>query len=133
MIHNFELQTKPLTDWEKGVLLPAMVKELAQHRSRANAIKSDHLAERMKLATGQKPNGARIRKVVNAIRIGGYLRCLSATSDGYYVAVNRDEIADCVLSLQQRAGQIWSVAEALKIQMDATFPTNPQQTINFEQ
>ena len=109
-----------------------MVKELAQHRSSGNAIKSDHLAERMKLATGQKPNGARIRKVVNAIRIGGYLRCLSATSDGYFVAVNREEIADCVLSLQQRAGQIWQVAEALKLQMDATFPTNPQQTINFD-
>lgn len=132
MIHTFELQTKPLTEWEKGVLLPAMVKELAQHRSRGNAIKSDHLAECMKLATGQKPNGARIRKVINAIRIGGYIRCLSATSDGYYVAVNRDEIADCVLSLQQRAGQIWSVAESLKMQMDATFPTNPQQTIKFD-
>ena len=132
MIHNFEIQTKPLTEWEKFTLLPAMVKELAQHRSSGNAIKSDHLAERMKLATGQKPNGARIRKVVNAIRIGGYLRCLSSTSDGYFVAVNRDEIADCALSLQQRAGQIWQVAEALKLQMDATFPTNPQQTINFD-
>lgn len=132
MITTFELQTKPLTDWEQGVLLPAMVKELALHRSSCNAIKSDHLAERMKIATGQKPNGARIRKVVNAIRIGCYLRCLCATSDGYFVAVNRNEIDDCVLSLQQRAGQIWTVSEALKQQMDATFPTNPQQTINFD-
>ncbi len=132
MITTFEQQTKPLTDWERCTLLPAMVRELSQHRSSGNAIKSDHLAERMQIATGQKPNGARIRKVVNAIRIGGYLRCLSATSDGYFVAANRAEIADCVLSLQQRAAQIWQVAEALKTQMDNVFPNNPQQTINFE-
>lgn len=132
MIRTFELHTKTLTEWEKRVLLPAMVKELSMHRSRGNAIKSDILAEKMHEATGQRPNCARIRKVVNAIRIGGYLRCLSATSDGYYIAANRAEIDDCVFSLKQRAAQIWQVAESLQRQMDSTFPNNPQQKIQFD-
>ena len=126
MINTFEKETKPLTDWEMMHLLPAMVKELSQHVSRRSAIKSDYIAERMLLATGQKPNGARIRKIVNHIRITGMIPCLVATSEGYYVAANAEEIADCVISLQQRAKQIDQVAQALHNQMLTRFPMSGQ-------
>jgi len=131
MITTFENETKPLTDWERMTLLPAMVKELSQHRSRRNAVKSERLAILMEEATGKRPNGARIRKVVNNIRINGYLPCLAATSEGYYIAVNVNEIADCVTSLRQRARQIDQVANALNQQMRQHFPLDYQQKIDF--
>jgi len=132
MITNFETQTKPLTDWERMTLLPIMVSELTKHRSRGNAIKSDRLAEIVLKACGEKPNGARIRKVVNHIRVMGLVPCLAATTDGYFVAVNINEIADCVSSLRQRARQIDIVASALTDQMRKHFPLDYQQTINFQ-
>lgn len=126
MINTFEKETKPLTDWERETLLPEMVKELRKHVSRRNAIKSDYIAEHMLSATGRRPTGARIRKVVNHIRITGIIPCLVATSDGYYVASTAGEIADCIISLQQRAQQISQVAHALNKQMQAHFPLSGQ-------
>lgn len=131
MIRNFESQTKPLTDWEQTTLLPIMVQELSKHRSGKNAIKSDRLAIIVQEACGQKPNGARIRKVVNHIRVCGIIPCLCATSDGYYVAANINEISDCVTSLRQRARQIDQVASALAGQMNKHFPLNNQMKLDL--
>ena len=132
MIKKFEKETKPLTDWEEKTLLPIMVKELSKHRSSRNAIKSDILSHKVEEACGQRPNSARIRKVVNHIRICGLLPCLVATSDGYFIATSHNEIADCVISLRQRARQIDTVASALDTQMRKYFPLDSQLKLDFE-
>ena len=69
--------------------------------------------------------------MVNNIHINGYVPCLAATSDGYYIAVNINEIADCVTSLRQRARQIDQVANALCKQMRKHFPLDYQQKNRF--
>lgn len=55
---------------------------------------------------------ARIRKLINYIRINCLVENLIASSAGYYVASTREEVDVYVQSLRQRAASIMHVAQS---------------------
>jgi carbamoylphosphate synthase small subunit len=116
MLKGFELQTQPLTDYEAQVLVPVVARGLAAKRGRANAVTSKHIVDCL-TAKGFKIDGIRLRKVVNYIRIKGIVKCLIATSNGYYVAENRRQIQEYTDSLRGREESIHAVRAALTEQM----------------
>ena len=66
---------------------------------------------------GYKVDTPRIRKIINHIRVSGLVRCVVATSDGYYIATTRGEVEDYLKSLENREGAIHAVRMSLESQM----------------
>ena len=116
MIEGFEDHTQPLTDYERDILLPVIVKGLNRKVGENNSITSKEIIRRLS-GLGYKISGARLRKIVNHIRIKGLIKCLMASSKGYWIESDAQKVMDYILSLEQRAESIQNVAESLKAQL----------------
>jgi hypothetical protein len=116
MITNFETQTEPLTP-EELQLVPMFIEGLKTKIGKDNSITGGEIqkafAEKMNLKVG----GARIRKIINHIRINGLVKYLCATSKGYYVANKKAEIEEYLTSLHERISAQTKVYTVLKEQM----------------
>lgn len=108
MINGFEQITSPLTEHELE-LVPLFVKGLSNKIGKENAVKSSHILSAMQQ---YRLTGARIRKIINYIRINGLVKNLIASSDGYYIETNPEKIKKYVKSLRQRASAINAVADS---------------------
>ena len=112
MINGFEIETKPLSETEK-LMLPELMEGFKNKYGEENAVKSEYIISQMK-KRGHKIGGARLRKLVNFIRIEGMIPNLMATSKGYYRETDPDKLKTYVESLKQRAEAIMSVAMAMQ-------------------
>ena len=115
MINGFDKETAPLSEYEERTLLPVMVRNLAVKRGRSAAVTNSYICSRLK-ALGYDINGARVRKLINHIRVNGLVPRLIATSDGYYIATDRRELDDYIESLRGRELAIRAVREAMERQ-----------------
>jgi hypothetical protein len=112
MITNFEIETAPLTEDEK-LYIPIIIKGLST-KSKDKAIKSDAIVKALnEKYTYCKMTGARLRKITNFIRSEGILPII-ATSNGYYVSYDEEEIKSQIVSLLDRAQAIINSANGLK-------------------
>lgn len=98
------METQPLTEYEEKELVPVVARGLAAKRGRHNAVTNKYICEKL-TDKGYKIDGIRLRKVVNYIRIKGIVKCLIATSNGYYVAENRKQIEDYTATHQRAGGE----------------------------
>ena len=117
MLNGFEQQTEPLTCYERERLLPAIVCGLRHHVGESHAVTNSTIVKSL-ASLGYDVNAARVRKVINHIRCNGCVKCLVATSKGYYVATSPDEVVSYITSLGGREGAIRAVREALERQLD---------------
>jgi hypothetical protein len=116
MVTNFENITTELTDYEMSIV-PAIISGFKRY-SKENPIKSADIVERFNNYNGSKIlNDARLRKIVNFIRANGLLP-LIATSSGYYVSTDKEEIEKQIKSLIQRSNAILNCANGLKKFLD---------------
>lgn len=114
MITSFEQHTAPLTATE--VLLMHQVAALLKNEARKDAeINNRQISERFAPLKGAI-GSARIRKIINQIRITGLVPRLLANSKGYYISNDAGEIDDYIASLHQRAGAILAVEKAIQSQ-----------------
>jgi hypothetical protein len=114
MITNFEDFTEDLTPDEKALLKP-LTKGL-ETKTKDNPIKAPEIIKAMNtfakskgLTTLSEP---RLRKLINHIRVNGIMPVI-ATSKGYYVSYDKQEILDQITSLTQRANSILDSANGL--------------------
>ena len=101
MIQGFSEQTKPLTPYENDVILPLVLQGFHAKIGKQ----------------GYKVDNARLRKIINHIRINGMVIGLIATSDGYYIAETRKELEVYLKSLEGREGAIHAVRKSLERQL----------------
>lgn len=117
MITNFERITNELTDEEYDIL-PFLINGFVT-KDKDHAIMSHTIVKLMnefiehRKITGIKMTDARLRKMVNYIRSNGLLP-LIATSIGYYVSYDKEEIDKQILSMEERARSIIKAAEGMK-------------------
>jgi len=116
MIEGFEDQTQPLNDYEKNLLLPVIIKGLNKKIGEENSITSKEIIRKL-TNLGYKISGARLRKIINHIRINDLLICLMASSKGYWIETDTQKVMDYIISLEQRADSIQNVANSLKSQL----------------
>ncbi len=116
MIHGFSRQTEPLTDYERNILLPVICQGLSTKIGEDKAITNSAITKAMKGA-GYQLTEARLRKIINHIRIHGMVKWLIATSKGYYIATSREEMVDYIDSLQGREDAIRAVRESMEQQL----------------
>lgn len=111
MIQGFQTQTEPLTDYEQNILLPVICRGLVTKVGEAHAI------TRAMKGAGYQLTEARLRKIINHIRVNGLLHWLIATSKGYYIATSRQEMEDYIDSLKGREQAIRAVRESMEKQL----------------
>jgi hypothetical protein len=116
MITNFETITAELTDEELSII-PILVSGF-NNRTKENPIKEPKLVQEMNqylIEKGYqiKMTGVRLRKMVNYIRTNSIIP-LIATSNGYFVSYDNEEIQKQINSLTQRCNSIYRCAEGLK-------------------
>lgn len=111
MINGFNNETQPLTDYERDTLLPVMIAGLRHKIGRSMAVTNKYILQRLKPL--YKISDARVRKLINHIRVNGLVPCLIATSDGYYIAQSEQELADYEQSLLSREQAIRAVRLAI--------------------
>lgn len=116
MIQGFTQQTEPLTDYERDTLLPVICRGLSNKFGEAKAITNTAITNAMKGA-GYQLTEARLRKIINHIRITGMIRWLIATSKGYYIATSVDEMRQYIESLRGREDAIRAVRESMEKQL----------------
>lgn len=126
MIKGFKRETCPLSDYEQDILLPAILSVLEGKIGRQNAVKNKDIIELLKKK--YKINPARLRKVINYIRINDYLTGLVATSKGYYMVTDRQELLDYEESLKGREDAIREVRMSIKRQRLKLYPDSETET-----
>ena len=110
MITNFEEITQELNRDEMSWIQPLINGFKKRHKG--NPIKAPEIIKGMR-KHGYRITEPRLRKCVNYIRTNGLLP-LIATSKGYYVTHNTQEIKSQIESLYQRANSIARCADGLK-------------------
>lgn len=118
MLTGFEKETAPLTDYERETLLPIMVKCLSVKHGADLAVKNATICRKL-TALGYDISEARVRKLVNHIRVNGLVPCLMASSRGYFIAGSIEELDVFIGSLQGREDAIRQVRLAMQEQRDA--------------
>jgi hypothetical protein len=112
MITGFDLETAPLTEDEKK-LVPVIIKGLYNKRRPEDAVHGAAICQAVSAKYG-KLTEPRLRKITNFLRSAKILPVM-ATSRGYYISYDREEIEKQILSLQQRAEAIQQAIEGLKL------------------
>jgi uncharacterized membrane protein YebE (DUF533 family) len=120
MIDNFEKITCRLSEYEKNILLPAVVEILKACQGKAKAITNKRMI-RLHLQK-YAVNPIRLRKVLHRIRTEGMVEGLMASSKGYYVADNREELEKYVASLEGRIRAQQHLRDNIKKQLGKMFP-----------
>lgn len=120
MITNFESITRVLSPEEVGVILS--LTRVLSSASYYNPIKADEIVRRVSGHRDKdgKPvyfNQVKLRKLVNFIRSESILPII-ATSRGYYLSYDRDEIAMQIKSMEERADAITNAKNGLMIFLD---------------
>lgn len=123
MIEGFTKQTEKLSDYEKEVLLPVMVKCLERKVGKENAVTNAYMCVRMN-EKGYEIGEARVRKIINHIRTNNLVPRLMASSCGYYVTNDVTELKSYIASLKGREDAIRAMRSAVEEQLEELQQTN---------
>lgn len=129
MITNFEKETHELNDYERDVLLPLLVKGLRTKVGKENAVTNKQICNALK-EQGYKLNDARVRKLVQYIRVNHIVPLVIATSKGYYIATSKDEVEKYITSLTERLNAIKETRNAIIKQLTGE-NVNPEENFRI--
>ena len=109
---------KPLTDEERIILLPLLIKFFVEKTSKSSPVIGKEIIRRFndkKDQIGFKAafNNARFMKLTNYIRAQKLLKLVTG-SRGYYVSYDPDILEECALSLENRCQSILAAARGLR-------------------
>jgi len=122
MIRNFEELTKECTEYELNYIMPVLVDNLTAARGKKNAVTNEMLRRALLHMLDIKTSGPRIRYMIHVLRVSDIIPFLIATSDGYYVTDDEEEIKTYIGSIEDRLRSIYQIRRALKrqVKMKAT-------------
>lgn len=115
MIIGFEEITATLSEKELA-LVPVFVERLSLKVGKENAVTSQQIITGFanKKVNPVKIGGARIRKIINYIRMNNLVPRLMATSAGYYVTNDKEELRSYVESLKGRESAIRAIRHKIE-------------------
>lgn len=128
MIKGFSNETSPLNDYELRVLLPVILAGLKDKQGKRNAVTNGYIIGRLK-QQGYRIDAPRLRKVINHIRTNDLIPGLIATSEGYFLAEDEQELMDYEDSLRGREEAIKAVRLAIARQRRMLYTEAQQKVI----
>lgn len=105
MLIGFEEQTHPLTQQEKE-FVDIVIKGLASKIGKSNAITNPAICQKINSKYGVKFTEPRIRKIIQYIRHRALLPGLIASSNGYWVSDDIEEVEQHIQTLRGREASI---------------------------
>ena len=114
---------RPLNEYERGTLLPIIVKCLSKHIGKEQAITNSRMCEAL-TDKGYDIKDTRMRKIIHHIRDNWLIGCLIASSRGYHVTKDRQEMQDYIDTLRRRVAAIEVIIQAMLEQLEA-MPEEP--------
>lgn len=115
MITNFDSHTQELNDYEEKTLQPIIIRGLSTKLGKASAITNKKICEIL-TQKGYEITDTRLRKIIHNIRAKDLVPLLIATSKGYYVSNDEQEIRDYVQSLSERINSITFIKKSIQRQ-----------------
>ena len=119
MIQGFK-QTAPLNEYERGTLLPLIIRGLRTKIGAASVISGSEIVRKMR-ECGYKLDGPRLRKIINHIRTSDIIPGLVSNAQGYFVATTASENDERIVSLQGRVDATQAIIRALQRQRQIKF------------
>lgn len=113
MIIGFEDLTYDLTEIEQQVLLPIIIRGLLKKNGKEHAVTNKSIVAGME-KRGYKITDIRVRKIINYIRVKNLIPGLLASSKGYYVSTDPQEVAKYIQSLRERNNQVERIIEVMQ-------------------
>ena len=117
MLKLFEDITEELTDYENQIVKPIIIQGLELKRGKENAVTNKHIVKKLK-DMQINTSTPRVRKIIHDIRVNDTIPCLIATSSGYYISKDIEELDSYILSLAQRIRSIKEIRDSLREQRD---------------
>ena len=117
MLKLFEDITEELTDYENQIVKPIIIQGLELKRGKENAVTNKHIVKKLK-DMQINTSTPRVRKIIHDIRVNDTIPCLIATSSGYYISKDIEELDSYILSLAQRIRSIKQIRDSLQEQRD---------------
>lgn len=116
MLTLFENITETITDFERDTLIPMLIDTLSTSHEE-NRMRGKHLSGWLK-ASGQSVSEARIRKMVNYIRVTNAFKdkVLIGCSTGYFLTKDVHTVDKQIESLEGRIDSMKAVIDSLKAQ-----------------
>lgn len=115
MITNFDSHTQELNDYEEKTLQPIIIRGLSTKLGKSSAITNKRICEIL-TEKGYEITDTRLRKIIHNIRAKDLVPLLIATSKGYYVSNDEQEIRDYVQSLSERINSINFIKKSIQRQ-----------------
>lgn len=131
MINNFEDITQELSGDEKKVL-PILINGLKNCIGKEKSYSNKKIKGILLTKYNIKLSEPRLRKIIQYIRVKGLVPCLIATSKGYYVSNDMNEVRDYCESLQQRINAIKQTKESIENQIIKKWYNEHQYTFSVE-
>ena len=144
MIKNFEQYTCELNYEELHFIMPRLFKILTLAIGKENAITNKFIVnninrweqityalpdDKMGVVRTVKTSEPRIRHMIHILRVSDTLPCLIATSHGYYISNDKEEVLSYIQSIDDRLRSIYQVRRAMKRQLKEWVKPN---AIQFE-
>ena len=117
MLEGFELETAPLNDYERTVLVPVLVKALSVRINPEGDLDKDgpvtgaYAIAKMK-ELGYVISGPRWRKLIHHIRVNNLVPRLCASSKGYWVESDLERYMQWIGSIQGRIDALIAVRDS---------------------
>lgn len=99
-------------------LIPSIIEILEKSKGEHTAKTNTEITDYIFKTTGITVSDAGFRKIIRHIRVNNLIPFLASSSKGYYIENDRGKMYDYIISLEQRAESIRTVASALRTQMN---------------
>jgi pyrrolidone-carboxylate peptidase len=114
MLPGFEDITNSLTEYELTELVPDFVSSFKKRQGKEMAITNKEIVSKMKIAGEKYMSDVKVRKIINHIRTHALVPGLVASSSGYYVTNDPQEVQRYINSLDGREAEIRRVKQTFK-------------------
>lgn len=113
MLPGFEQHTKSLNKTQVEILVPIFLKGFKGKIGKSNAITSTEIIDKIKCRYNVELSDSTVRKVVNHIRNNNLLPGLIASSEGYYISNNIQDVKRYIDSLSARINEITRIKNGM--------------------
>lgn len=108
--------SKKVTNEERLVVIPLLIKRLRLAKRKKQAMTNDHLRNSLLKHHLVKVHYRTLQKLVHHIRVNGLVKNLIAGSNGYYISNSAPEIKNYIRIIKSRVKELHAVRRAIEKQ-----------------
>lgn len=117
-----------ISAYETESLLPRVINMLIQAHGSKNKISGSQIVTQLREVHKITVDEPKVRKIIRYIRTSDRIRCLVATSTGYYIAETKEDVEEYMQSLRCRMEDMGETLQSIERQYRVVFPKVETQT-----